>query len=97
MQNNVRTALLAFKRHFIWKTECPSGKNNRLIKTAEVCRGYLRHNYASASALVEEFIIEIESVGRTRDVSGWLTDITGMDEEMLKRLDKRFTDWLNPT
>jgi len=47
---------------------------------------------------VEEFIHEIEGTGKNPDIMQWsqFTDVKGIDEEMLTRLDQRFEKWLNP-
>ena len=48
--------------------------------------------------LVEEFIHEIESSGKERDITKWgqFTDASHIQAEMLKRLDEHFEKWLNP-
>jgi hypothetical protein len=48
--------------------------------------------------LVEEFIVEFEGTGKDSDLTRWssLTDIRGIEKEMLSRLDAFFETWLNP-
>jgi len=73
------------------------GTKNRQHHTADLCREHLRTNHASQGALVEDFIQEIEGVGKTRDILKW-GQFTNMDRApaaMLSRLDEKFTRWLN--
>jgi len=74
------------------------GTKNRQKQTAEVCKQHLRQNYKDRLALVEEFIHEFEGTGKNQDIMRWsqFTDIKGIDEEMLTRLDAAFEKWLNP-
>jgi hypothetical protein len=74
------------------------GTKNRQNQTAEVCKHHLREKYKDHLALVEEFIQEIEGTGKQQNTASWgqFTDITGIDEEMLKRVDEAFEKWLNP-
>ena len=74
------------------------GTKNRQNQTAEVCKQYLREQHKECLALVEEFIQEVEGTGNTHDVTKWsqFTDIKGIKDEMLKRLDEHFEKWLNP-
>jgi hypothetical protein len=53
---------------------------------------------ALRGALVEEFIVEFEGTGKDSDLTRWssLTDIRGIEKEMLSRLDTFFETWLNP-
>ena len=48
-------------------------------------------------ALVEEFIHEVEGIGKNGEVIRWsqFADIKDIKEEMLKRLDDQFEKWLN--
>jgi hypothetical protein len=47
--------------------------------------------------LVEEFILEIEGTRKNYDVARWgqFTDIKDNKEEMLRRVDVHFENWLN--
>ena len=47
---------------------------------------------------MEEFILEFEGTGKNYDITKWsqFTDLKGIEEEMLKRLDEYFDKWLNP-
>jgi hypothetical protein len=48
--------------------------------------------------LVEEFVHEIEGAGKERDITKWaqFTDSSHIQEEMFKRLEENFAEWLNP-
>jgi hypothetical protein len=73
------------------------GTKNRQNQTAELCREHLRSTYASQRTLVEDFIDEIEGIGKSKDILQW-GRFTNMDRNtlaMLGRLDERFTRWLN--
>ena len=74
------------------------GTKNRQNQTAEICKQHLREKNLDKLGLVEEFIHEIEGTGKNHDVTRWsqFTDIKGIEEEMLKRLDEHFEKWLNP-
>src|ERR1017187_1554733 len=74
------------------------GTKNRQKQTAELCKQHLRERNLGKLALVEEFIHELEGTGKDHDVTRWekFTDIKGINEEMLKRLDSAFEKWLNP-
>jgi len=74
------------------------GTKNRQIQTAELCKHHLREKNAPKAPLVEEFIEEIEGMGKERNIASWgqFADVRGNDEEMLKRVDQAFADWLNP-
>ena len=74
------------------------GTKNRQKQTADVCKQHLRERNPDKPALVEEYIHEIEGTGKQQDISCWgqFTDIKGINEEMLKRLDVDFYEWLNP-
>ena len=74
------------------------GTKNRQKQTAEACKQHLREQHKDRLTLVEEFIHEFEGTGKNQDIMRWsqFTDIKGIDEEMLKRLDEHFEKWLNP-
>jgi hypothetical protein len=74
------------------------GTKNRQQQTAEVCKQHLREKYQNHLGLVNEFIIEIEGTGKDHDVSKWgqFADASWKNDEMLKRLDLAFEQWLNP-
>jgi hypothetical protein len=46
--------------------------------------------------LVEDFIREIEGVGKAQDIAKWgqFTDLSPKTDMMLKRLDETFKKWL---
>ena len=73
------------------------GTKNRQRQTAEACKQHLREKYRDRGALVEEFIVEFEGTGKDSDLTRWssLTDIRGIEKEMLSRLDTFFETWLN--
>jgi hypothetical protein len=70
--------------------------NGRSRAIAELCRRHLARKYGRKLKLVEEFIEEIEGCGEELDFSHWgrLTDSTHVNEEMLKRLDEAFEEWM---
>ena len=73
------------------------GTKNRQNLTAELCRKHLRCTYASQGTLVEDFIMEIEGSGKSKDILQW-GQFTNMDRDaaaMFGRLDEKFTRWLN--
>ncbi len=74
------------------------GTKNRQNQTAETCKQHLRDDNQDKLALVNEFIAEFEGTGKNQDATRWsqFTDIKGIKEEMLKRLDLDFEQWLNP-
>ena len=74
------------------------GTKNRQNQTAEVCKQHLRDTHKDCLALVEEFIGEFEGTGKNHDLTRWsqFTDIKGIQDEMLQRLDAHFEQWLNP-
>ena len=74
------------------------GTKNRQKQTAELCKRHLREKYPDKLALVEEFIVEIEGPPQNCDVTPWgqFTDIEGVKKEMLRRLEGKFENWLNP-
>jgi len=73
------------------------GKQNRLNQTADLCKDHLRSTQASRGELVEDFIMEIEGSGKSRDILQW-SQFTNMDRNpaaMLSLLDEKFNRWLN--
>ena len=74
------------------------GTKNRQKQTADFCKQHLREKYPGKLALVEEFIVEIEGSPQDRDLTRWgqFTDIKGVKKEMLRRLEGKFENWLNP-
>jgi hypothetical protein len=74
------------------------GTKNRQKQTADICKQHLREKYRDKLGLVEEFIVEIEGDPKNCDVTHWgqFTDIKDIKEEMLKRLDVHFENWLHP-
>ena len=72
------------------------GTKNRQNQTAETCREHLRTAHRAQSALVEEFIQEIEGSPEAPDVTRWgaFTDPSRKVDAMLGRLDERFERWL---
>lgn len=73
------------------------GTKTRQAQTAERCKEHLRAKFAAQSALVEEFIAEVEGLEPEVDVTRWgrFTDPSRSTEAMLQRLDAQFTRWLN--
>lgn len=74
------------------------GTKNRQQQTAEQCKQHLHDKHRDKLVLVEEFIHEFEGLGKERDITKWgqFTDASQNQEEMLKRLDEHFDQWLNP-
>ena len=74
------------------------GTKNRQNQTAETCKQHLRDHHQDQLALVNEWIEEFEGTGKNQDATRWskFTDIKGIREEMLMRLDAEFEKWLNP-
>ncbi|MBV9673379.1 MAG: hypothetical protein JO076_11230 [Verrucomicrobia bacterium] len=74
------------------------GTKSRQKQTADVCKEHLREKYQGQRTPVEEFIVEIEGAATDRDLSRWgrYTDIKDIKQEMLKRLEAHFENWLNP-
>ena len=73
------------------------GTKNRQNQTAELCKEHLRSKYAPQLDLVEDFIVEIEGSGKSKDILKW-AQFTNVDRNvaaMLSRLDEQFTGWLN--
>jgi hypothetical protein len=75
------------------------GTKNRQKQTAELCKQHLREKYRDKLALVEEFIVEIEGPPKNCDLTRWsqFTDIRVIKKEMLRGLEARFENWLNPS
>ena len=73
------------------------GTKNRQKQTAEICKQHLREKYREKLGLLEEFILEIEGTRKNYDVARWgqFTDIKDNKEEMLRRVDVHFENWLN--
>ena len=71
---------------------------NRQFQTAELCKQHLRDKYKDKLSLVEGFIQETEGTGKQQYIASWgqFTDIKGMNNEMLTRVDLAFDDWFNP-
>lgn len=71
------------------------GTKNRITHNATLCREHLRKSHHDKTALVTEFIAEIE--GSQGDAS-WnqFTDLKRSDREMLQRVEEAFLKWLNP-
>ncbi len=74
-----------------------SGTKNR-PQTAEFCKQHLRKKHKDKLALVEKFVIEIEGSGKDHDIARWtrFTDIDGIKEVMVSRVNAHFDKWLNP-
>ena len=73
------------------------GTKNRQNQTADLCKEHLRGSFASQGTLVEDFILEIEGSGKSRDILQW-GQFTNMDRNpaaMLSRIDDKFNRWLN--
>jgi hypothetical protein len=76
----------------------PLGIKNRQAQTAELCKQHLRAKYPDKLSLVKEFIREVEGFGKARDITCWgsFTNIQGLDDETLKRVEQNFEHWLQP-
>ena len=73
------------------------GTKNRQNQTADLCKEHLRLTHAAQGTLVEDFILEIEGMGKSKDILQW-SQFTNMDRNqasMLGRLDEKFNRWLN--
>jgi len=72
------------------------GTKNRLKQTADACKEHLRTTYPTQLVLVDDFIREIEGVGKAQDITKWgqFTDLSQKTDVMLKRLDETFRQWL---
>ena len=73
------------------------GTKNRQNQTAELCKDHLRTMYGAQLVLVEDFVREIEGVGKANDLTQWgqFTDVSRDTDAMLVRLDEKFNKWLN--
>lgn len=71
------------------------GTKNRQRRNADLCKEHLRREHAAQSALVEEFILEIEGPEESADLAAWaqFTDTKRSDSEMLDRVEERFLEW----
>ncbi len=47
------------------------GTKNRQAQTAELCKQHLRDKYSDKLNLVEEYIREVEGIGKERDITRW--------------------------
>ena len=74
------------------------GTKNRQQQSAEICKQHLREKNPDNLGLVNEFIVEIEGIGKDHQVSNWgrFADASWKNDEMLKRVDAEFERWLNP-
>lgn len=74
------------------------GTKNRLSQIGTQCKAHLREQHADQSGLVEEFISEIEGLGKDQDANRWtqFTDSKRSVSDMLARVDAAFEKWLNP-
>jgi hypothetical protein len=73
------------------------GTKNRQNQTADLCKEHLRFTYASQGNLVEDFILETEGSGKSKDILKWgqFTDMARDHSAMIARLDEQFNRWLN--
>ena len=73
------------------------GTKNRQNQTADLCKEHLRLSYALQGTLVEDFILETEGSGKSRDILKWaqFTDMARDNSAMIARLDDTFNRWLN--
>ena len=73
------------------------GTKNRQNQSADLCKEHLRTAHASQGVLVEDFILEIEGSGKTKDILRWgqFTDMSHDIGAMKERLDEQFIKWLN--
>ena len=96
------TSPLYFHRFVFPPESLPSsemglGTQNRLNQTADLCKEHLRSTYAPQGDLVEDFIIEVEGAGKSKEILKW-SQFTNSDrntESMFSRLDEKFNRWLN--
>jgi hypothetical protein len=72
------------------------GTKNRQSQTAELCKQRLRDKYVDKLNLVEEYITEVEGTGKARDIAHWgsFTDMRGISDETVKRVEEGFERWL---
>jgi hypothetical protein len=75
------------------------GTKNRQIRTAQLCKEHLRSKFADRATLVEEYISEVEGIGKDRDITKWgtFTDIKNLTNDTLTRVEQEFRSWLNPS
>ena len=91
---------IAFRIGILGRNELPASllckPNKRQIRTADLCKQYLRLKYPDRLASVEDFILEIE--GPEGDGSKWdpFIDLQSITDEVLKQLDLEFATWLKP-
>ena len=73
------------------------GTRNRQNQTAELCKEHLRTMYSAQLDLVEDFVREIEGVGKACDLTRWgqFTDLSRNTDAMYQRLDELFNHWLS--
>jgi len=70
------------------------GTKTRLQQNAAACREHLRTAFPDQTALVTEFIKEVE--GPSADASAWarFTDLSHSHAAMLSRVEAEFREWL---
>jgi hypothetical protein len=70
------------------------GTKTRLQQNAAACREHLRTAFPDQTALVPEFIKEVE--GPSADASAWarFTDLSHSHAAMLGRVEAEFREWL---
>jgi hypothetical protein len=75
------------------------GTKNRQAQTAKLCKQHLRDKHSEKLKLVEEYILEVEGTGKDRDLTRWgsFTDIKGLTDDTLKRVERDFDRWLDPS
>jgi hypothetical protein len=74
------------------------GTKHRQQQTADLCKDHLREKHKDQRALVSEFIVEFEGMGKEHDITRWsqFADLRDIQSEMFERLDAHFEKWLNP-
>jgi len=70
----------------------------RMQESAELCKQHLARKYSNKLALVNKFTWAIEGSDKSSDCCRWnqFTDVRGIIEETLNRVDAAFEKWLNP-
>jgi len=70
------------------------GTKTRLQQNAAACREHLRTAFPDQTALVPEFIKEVE--GPSADAAAWarFTDLSHSHAAMLSRVEAEFREWL---
>jgi hypothetical protein len=70
------------------------GTKTRLQQNAAACREHLRTAFPDQTALVTEFIKEVE--GPSADAAAWsrFTDLSHSHAAMLGRVEAEFREWL---